>query len=225
MNISLTIPGFEDRLEIRFFGKQHDLRTDADLMSVLDDESIVSLKQVHGNKVITAHEPSKRLMEADAVTTDAADLWLTIRAADCQQIVIYAPDKDVIGAAHAGWKGLKAGVIPALLQHMKAAWGIDTSKAHVLAGPSLCTDCAEFTDPITELTGLDPNFFDGRNADLRGIADAQLVEAGIPKENIIRSADCTKCMNETYWSYRGGDEEKVGGGWGNVMAVKLTMNN
>lgn len=220
-----SIPGFEDRLDTRFFGKQFDLRTDEDLISALGDESFVSLKQVHGSTVIRAHEPSKRLIQADAVATDEPDLWLTIRAADCQQIVIHAPDKHVIGAAHAGWKGLKAGVIPALLQHMKAEWGIDASKAQVIAGPSLCMSCAEFTDPSTELAGLDPRFFHGRNADLRGIADAQLMHEGILQKNIIRSPDCTKCMNDRYWSYRGGDTEKVKQGRGNVMAIKLKIDN
>lgn len=221
MIFSPSIPGFEDRLDIRFFGKQHDLKNDADLTSALGDEFFVSLKQVHGSAVFIAHEASKREMEADAVATDAPDLWLTIRAADCQQIAIYAPEKNVIGIAHAGWKGLKAGVIPALLQRMKTEWGIDGSKTIAIAGPSLCTSCAEFSDPTIELAGLDEHFFHGRNADLRGIADAQLMHEGILHQNIIRSPDCTKCMSEAYWSYRGEDQESVKNGLANVLAVKM----
>lgn len=197
------------------------LRTDEDLQEKMGTDQFVSLKQVHGNTVVIVDEASHRMIEGDAAATITPNLWLTIRAADCQQIAIYAPGKNVIGIAHAGWKGLKAGVVPALLQRMKAEWGIDGSKTIAIAGPSLCTSCAEFSDPTVELAGLDEHFFHGRNADLRSIADAQLMHEGILQQNIIRSLDCTKCMNGLYWSYRGEDKEKVKEGWGNVLAVRM----
>lgn len=162
-----------------------------------------------------------RMIDADGSITDVPGLWLSIRAADCQQLIIYAPNRHVIGVIHAGWKGLKAGVIPSFFKKLKEEWGIDPSETFVAIGPSLCMKCAEFSDPLRELEGLDPQFFDGRHANLQGIADAQLETLGIPKSQRERHLDCTKCNNEMYWSYRGENRGKIIAGYCNVMACSL----
>jgi polyphenol oxidase len=219
---SIFLP-FSDSLDVRFFTKEDRIQTDSDLAKKLESDNIASLRQVHGNTVIALNEATSRTIEADALITNIPDLWLSIRAADCQQFVIYAPTHNVIGLIHSGWKGLKAGIIPAFFKKLHDEWGIDPKDTYVAIGPSLCTQCAEFTDPLMELSGLDPQFFHGRHADLRGIADRQLDEAGTSALKRERSPDCTRCMNDRYWSYRGGDKEKVQEGWTNVMAVRLKM--
>lgn len=212
---------FADRFDVRFFGKDSNLQTDADLAAVLHDTHIASLHQEHGPEVVLVREPSNRNEHADASMTDERNLWLSIRAADCQQFVVYSPEAHICAVIHAGWKGLKAGMIPALFRRLDAQWGISPESTFVYAGPSLCRACAEFTDPTTELAGLDTAFFHGRHADLRGIADAQLADIGVPQKQMERSPDCTKCMSNVYWSYRGGDQAEVKEGWCNVLCCKL----
>ncbi len=218
MNEMFNFPQqLSEAIDVHFFGKGES----ADVLG----ENIVSLNQVHGNNVVIVQSPSWREKEADAALTDQLDLTLTIRIADCQAFVVYAPNQHVIGVIHAGWKGLVNGVIPSTLNKMKDEWNIDLSTVLVGSGPSLCMECAEFTDPREELPGIDPQFFHGRHADLRSIADDQLMQCGVLREHIERHPDCTKCRPDLYYSYRGGDKDKVIQGCANTLAVKLKIDN
>lgn len=210
-----------DRFDCRFFTKADHLRTDADLAGALGDDRIASLHQVHGDRTIIARRPMNRKEQADGLATDEPGLWLSVRAADCQQVVVYDPAHHAAGAVHAGWKGLKAGAIPSLFAAMRAEWGTNPADVLVGIGPSICTACAEFTDPTQELAGLDAAFFHGRHADLQGIADAQLEALGVQSTQRERHPACTKCESATLWSYRGGDRGAVQAGHCNVVACRL----
>ena len=201
-----------DHTDVRLFTKADE---------PLNEDGLVSLKQLHGNTVIIARSPSRREKEADGVLTDQPDLTLTIRIADCQAFVVYAPDQQVIGLLHAGWKGLVSGIIPAFFETMQREWHVDPATVLIGAAPSLCTKCADFTDPIKELTGIDPRFFDGRHANLRAIADDQLLQCGVKLEHIERLQDCTKCHPDFYWTYRGGDREAVRKGSTNILTCMM----
>lgn len=203
---------YRDHIDVRFYAKADER---------LNEEGFVSLRQVHGNHTEILRSPSRREKNADGVITDQTGLTLTLRVADCQAFVIYAPNHHVIGLLHAGWKGLVNGAIPQFFETLKREWGIGGAEAIVGAGPSLCTGCAEFTDPVAELAGIDPRFFHGRNADLRGIADDQLMACGVRTENMERHPDCTKCKKDLYWTYRGGDREAVINGSTNVLTCML----
>lgn len=216
---------FSDRFDIRFFDKSDHIQTDTDLAQALKSDRIASLRQMHGKDAVVVDEPTSRVLQADGIATDTYDLWLSIRAADCQIFVVYAPQQHVAGVLHAGWKGLKAGMIPSFFALLKTQWNISPSETYVGMGPSLCLGCSEFTDPTKELEGLDPQFFHGRNADLIGVADAQLDELGIPQNQRERDARCTRCNPETLWTYRGGDKENVLNGYSNVLACRLKIEN
>lgn len=208
---SLFTP-YSDRIDVRFYAKGDE---------PLSEENIVSLNQVHGNTTIIARSPSRREKEADGVLTDQPDLRLTIRIADCQSFVLYVPDHHVIGLLHAGWKGLKCGAIPEFFRTMRNQWDIDASSILIGAGPSLCVNCAQFTDPAKELSNIDPKFFHARHADLRAIADDQLIACGIIPSHIERNPDCTRCSHLRYWTYRGGDRDAVIKGSTNMLTCML----
>lgn len=212
---------YSDRLDIRFYTKADAIGSDDDLIHALESDQLASLKQVHGGRMVIQRSPNRREKEADGSLTDTQDLWLSLRVADCQSFVLYAPEQHVIGVIHAGWKGLVAGIIPHCFSLLQQEWGIDPATVLIGAGPSLCTDCAEFTDPIQELIGIDPKFFDGRHADLRAIADDQLLQCGVKAEHIERHPDCTRCNPDLYWTYRGGDREAVIKGSSNVLTCRL----
>ena len=214
---------FQVALDVQIFSKADAIHSDANIADALKTESIASLKQVHGNRTIIVREPQRRTEEADGMWTDAKDLTLTIRVADCQAFVAYDPKKNVIGLLHAGWKGLVNGAIPAFFKKGTEEFGINAADILIGVGPCLCTQCAEFSDPARELPGIDPRFFHGRNADLRAIADQQLIDAGVLQKNVERIPDCTKCKNGKWWSYRGGDRGKVMEGLTNVVSVTLLL--
>lgn len=67
----------------------------------------VWLKQVHGTRVWDADlTPAEEVIEADAAVTTKSNTVLTVMAADCLPVLISDPEGNVIGAAHAGWRGL-----------------------------------------------------------------------------------------------------------------------
>jgi len=98
--------------------------------SVLHNRSILNrsipsepiwLKQVHG---ITVSTPNSRTVfgvgpyEADAAVTNIPNEVLAVLAADCMPVLFASCNGDVIGAAHAGWRGLSGGVLENTIQAM-----------------------------------------------------------------------------------------------------------
>ena len=77
------------------------------------------LRQVHGKHV--AIEPGFDEPEADAAVTRTPGVVLAILTADCLPVVFAARDHSVVAAAHAGWRGLAAGVLEATVAAMQAS--------------------------------------------------------------------------------------------------------
>lgn len=92
------------------------------------------LKQVHGVGVVRV-EAEDPLPEADAAVTSAPGVVLAILTADCLPVVFAARDGREIGAAHAGWRGLAAGVLEATVAAMRTAPGELVAWLGPAAGP------------------------------------------------------------------------------------------
>jgi len=212
---------FADRLEINLFSKSDQIQTDEDLKKELQTDALASVWQMHGSTTVIVREPTSRIIQADGLMTDQSELTLSIRSADCQTFVVYAPDQNVIGLMHVGWRGLIAGMIPSFFRTLTEEYDIDAEHCVIGAGPSLCKNCAEFTDPITELPGIPEKFIEGRYADLQMFATYQLISVGMDPLKFERHPDCTKCNGENWWSFRGGDREEVLSGMGNVLLIRI----
>ena len=76
------------------------------------------LKQVHGTAVLEADHVRGR-PEADAAYTRSPGVVCVVGAADCLPVLLAQDDGSVVGAAHAGWRGLSAGVIESTLEAMQ----------------------------------------------------------------------------------------------------------
>jgi YfiH family protein len=74
-------------------------------------------RQEHGTHVVEGSHPAT--VAADASFTRAKGVVCAVMAADCMPVLLAADDGSVVGAAHAGWRGLCAGVIEALLDEMR----------------------------------------------------------------------------------------------------------
>ena len=178
-------------------------------------------EHVHGNRTAVVRDAVQYAPGADGLLTDRPGLALSTRWADCQSFVVYAPKRNVLGVLHAGWRGLVTGAIPEFFASMKREWNIDPEDTFVATGPSLCQKCAGFSDPWRELPTIPQQFINGKNADLRGAADAQLFALGLPHDHLERMPDCTCCRHEKYWTYRGGDRDAVKRGQTNLLAAVL----
>lgn len=212
---------FQEKVSICLFTKEDGLINDQSVAQSLGSHDYAALHQVHGNRTLVARKMIKRTEQADGLITDQPDLALTLRIADCQPLIIYAPKANMVGLLHVGWKGLVCGAIPKFFETLIANHQSPIANCLVGIGPCLCTNCAEFSNPLLELPGIPHDLIHGKNADLRTWADRQLIAAGVLEKNIERMEECTRCHPEKYWTYRGGDREAVKSGRTNVMTCVL----
>lgn len=211
---------FRDWLDVSFLTREDSVGSDNDIARLTSASSLASLQQMHGNRAAILRDDSRRTEQADALATDQHGLTLTIRFADCQNFLVVDPKQKVICLIHAGWRGVKSGVIAESFALLKSEWSISPADTFVAAGPSLCTECAEFTDTENEAPEL-KQYINGRCIDLQRAADDQFRALGVPVSKCERLPDCTRCEPEKYWTYRGGDKEAVQQGFVNCMAVTL----
>ncbi|OGJ54561.1 hypothetical protein A3D11_01840 [Candidatus Peribacteria bacterium RIFCSPHIGHO2_02_FULL_49_16] len=216
---------FQTTLDVYLLNKENHIRTDADVERITGYECSTSVLQIHGNRVIIVREPMERTSPADGLLTDQKQLLLMIRAADCQPILAYNPDRNIIGLLHVGWKGLVAKTIPAFFQKLNTEYGVHPADTFIYIGPSIRQCCAQYRETDHPLREFDETFWNGNFVDLAGIADKQFHDAGVLSERIERHRDCTCCHPKNYWTYRGGDKEKVQEGWTNVLAAALKTHN
>lgn len=102
------------------------------------------LRQVHGTHV--AIEPIHDEPEADASVTRSTGVVLAIQTADCLPVLFCSDDGSGIGAAHAGWRGLSAGVLENTLAAMRAP------RQNIMAwlGPAIAAKSYEVGDEVRD---------------------------------------------------------------------------
>ena len=119
---------------------------------------VVFPRQVHGNAVIDAHAAGGRRLlgsvrvaqptKADAVVSGPGGPAIAVVTADCAPVAIWTLDR-VIGVAHAGWRGLVAGVIEATVDAVRSRSAAPDSVRAAL-GPCIGPCCYEFgSDDLT----------------------------------------------------------------------------
>lgn len=99
---------------------------------------LVTVRQVHGSRVAVAEAPwrPEAAPEADAIVTRTPSLAIGVLTADCTPILFADPQAAVVAAAHAGWKGAKAGIIDAVIETMEGL-GARRDRICVVIGPAI----------------------------------------------------------------------------------------
>lgn len=169
------------------------------------------LQQVHGFTCVRAHpQQAAELPEADAMWTDVPGLALAILTADCVPVLVSDKHGKVVGAAHAGWQGLHAGVIEALLAAMSVqphdlrCWiGPCIGQAHYEVGADVWGHFADKFDSAlaphaTRHTGQRADA-DKRMLDLAAVAAAVLSSAGVAE---VTRADLCTYADARFYSHR-----------------------
>lgn len=113
----------------RAFGDLADPHMREKLRAMLPDEPLW-LQQVHGNRVV---EFGERDLHADASISRQRGNVCAVKAADCMPVLFADEDGTTVAAAHAGWRGLAAGV----LETTVAAMGIPRRKIIAWLGPAI----------------------------------------------------------------------------------------
>ena len=84
-----------------------------------NSENLVSLNQIHSNKVYKISRIPKKKITGDAMITNKQNIAISILTADCAPILIIEKKQKFVGAIHAGWKGAFKGIVKKTIQLLK----------------------------------------------------------------------------------------------------------
>lgn len=165
----------------------------------------VWLEQVHGTSVVAAHAVAPGATpRADAAWTDRPGVICAVLTADCLPVLFCHRAGSRVAAAHAGWRGLAAGVLEATV----AALAVPASELLAWLGPAIGPDAYEVdatvrdaflaTDPgaASAFTATRPGHW---RLDLPALARRRLEALGVP---VFGGEHCTFTETDRFFSYR-----------------------
>ncbi len=211
-----------------------------DLAQAVGARDVAMVNQVHGNKVVVVRQgspvPHPR-PEADALVSDAGDIAVAVRAADCVPLLIADRSRGVVAAVHAGWRGTVARVAVAAVDTLRREFGSRPRDLIIAIGPSIGACCYEVGSELVDafaaagherylidrwfLSPPPPRGSTARSALTLDVARSnadQLILAGVPEEQIFDSALCTAMHLDVLTSFRK-EKDKAGRIAGTIKAM------
>jgi YfiH family protein len=162
------------------------------------------LKQVHGVAVIDASRYAGPV-EADAAFTKEQGVVCTVMVADCMPVLLADEKGEAVAAAHAGWRGLSAGVIEATV----GAMAVPAQRLHAWLGPAIGPKAYEVGAEVRDAflakdaraeTAFAPTRPGHWNLDLYAVARQRLAALGVAR--VSGGGFCTHAEKERFFSYR-----------------------
>lgn len=182
----------------------------------INSKELFFVKQVHGDRVFVLDDPLKSAdqveqEEADALITHLTEKPIAVLTADCVPVILYDPEKHVAGVIHAGRKGTQKHIVSKTISMLSKVYGSRPRDVVMALGPAIGGCCYEVEDPC--IAPFRENYrgwedFVTAHSQSRFMLDLlkanamDAVRAGISKENIHRSGECTSCNNDRWFSYR-----------------------
>ena len=173
----------------------------------------VYLNQVHGARVVRLGwadaAPGATVHDADASVTTLPGIACTVQVADCLPVLFAAPNGRAVGAAHAGWRGLAAGVLEATLREVCEAAGCEPTEVEVWLGACIGPGRFEVGADVLQAFGAGGQgasscfFPHGPGkwlADLPQLARDRLLAAGV--QALQGGAWCTVSEASRFFSFR-----------------------
>jgi YfiH family protein len=174
-------------------------------------ERFLTAYQIHSPDVVTVTAPWQpdARPRADAMVTKQRGIALGISTADCGPVLFADAQAQVIGAAHAGWRGALSGVVEATIAAMEKL-GAARERIVVALGPMIRQPNyevgPEFVTRFTQADEANGAFFrpseraDHAMFDLAGFIASRLKRAGIASVEDLGL--CTYAEPERFFSYR-----------------------
>ncbi|RQS06873.1 peptidoglycan editing factor PgeF [Burkholderia sp. Bp9002] len=194
----------------------------ARLLALAGQPHAAWLEQVHGARIVRADEviaadpDSTAPVRADASVTDRANAVCVVMVADCLPVLLCDAQGRAVGAAHAGWRGLAAGIVEDTAAQVAALAGGAADGLHAFLGPAIGPDAFEVgadvrdafldTAPQSEhdetrrafaaIEGAPGKYL----ADLHALARLRLARAGVSR--VSGGGACTVTERSRFYSYR-----------------------
>ena len=192
---------------------------------------VAMVRQVHQRGVVVIRRGSAVPLprpEADALVSDAPDMAIAVRVADCVPLLMADRVRGVVAAVHAGWRGTAARVAVAAVDALGREFGTRPDDVIAAIGPSIGACCYEVgTDLVDAFAAagherylIDRWFLSppsargssersGLRLDVARANIDQLILAGVLEEQIYASGLCTAMHLDVLTSYRK-EKEKAG---------------
>lgn len=169
-----------------------------------------AVRQIHSDRVVVVgHGDDDERPFADALMTNETGLVLAVHSGDCVPVGLLHQG-GAVAAAHAGWKGLEAGVLESTVRTLRARYGVD-HEITAAVGPHIRAAQYEFGDRDLDRLALrfGPHVrsqtAEGAPAlDLTAAIASELARLDVAIE--ASSPDCTGVDAENYWSHRARQE-------------------
>ena len=164
----------------------------------------VWLRQVHG-AVVALGDSAPTLPEADGIVATESDVVCAVLTADCLPVLLATADGSAVAAAHAGWRGLGAGI----LEETIATLGVPSEQILAWLGPAISKPAFEVGAEVREQfidqsEGAAACFSENRRgrwqADLHGLAVLRLRDCGVAR--VFGGGCCTYGDPTRFFSYR-----------------------
>lgn len=149
--------------------------------------------------------------KTDGFYTSESGILLTLCYADCVPLFFIAPEKRLVGTAHAGWRGSVAEIAPEMIETWKRE-NVDPSEVLVAIGPSICENCYVVDDYVishlqNKLEGVGKKTYNlirenQYQLNLQELNKQFLIAAGVKEEHILMTRLCTSCSHEDFFSHR-----------------------
>lgn len=180
------------------------------------------LEQIHGAAIVRAEDALAQARangtptRADASVTDRPGVVCVVMVADCMPVLLCDEAGRAVGAAHAGWRGLAAGIVEQTAERVADLAGVEAGALHAYLGPSIGPDAFEvgadvrdaFMDGVggaqrdaTANAFVEHPHHPGKYlADLPALARVRLQRLGVTR--IVGGDLCTVTQRERFYSYR-----------------------
>ena len=147
----------------------------------------------------------------DGLYTTDKNVMLATFYADCTPLYFYVPSRELIGVAHAGWKGSVNGMMHQMLQTLKNVEHIDPRDIYVAIGPCIGRDAYRVDDTVInklkkshlDLDDVYVQISDTQyKLDTKALNKKQALAEGILESNILVSSYCTFTDEDLFFSHR-----------------------
>jgi len=191
---------------------------------------LVTVYQKHTDNAVVAKKPwaKDKAPEADAIVTSTPGLAIGVLTADCAPVLLCDPEARVIGAAHAGWRGAKGGILEAALEAMTGL-GAQPERIHAAIGPAISQGAYEVghdykeqflaTEPESETFFVIDDGSGEPHFDLPGYVAERLAKAGVGE--VLDLGFCTYYDETRLFSYRRSQHHGEGDYGRQISAIVL----
>ena len=189
-------------------------------------KNLISLNQIHSNKVYKINRVPKKRLTGDAMITNKQNIALGVLTADCAPILIIEKKQKYIGAIHAGWKGAFRGIVKKTILLLKK-YGCSEKDMIACIGPCIKKNSYEVKDDFFKLfknkNKKNMKFFNFKKKkiffDLGEYIKSQFNENGVRKIDIINKD--TYDLKSNFFSSRRSKKNRHNDYGRNISAIMI----